>query len=370
MIKRLVFVLGLAIGLSLLTVSPASAHTGGGSTASNYESKITGVTPAVRGLHLEVKDAGDRLQLINNSGKDITIIGYDGEPYMKVNASGGVWENRTSPTYFLNQDRYATTGVPKDATPLTPPEWHRVSDGAMVVWHDHRAHWMSRQEPPQVAAARNIEHVLNPQWEVPLVVGTQPVEASGTLTWIPSSENSSIWYAVIVLTFAIALALRRVLTIGTFLVLVSAVIAMTSTTHLVLARAASSGSVVTRIMAGGPNDLSILVMWSAFVLVSKSSYRSRTVDISYSAAFVITVGMLMSGLTDFGTLTASQVVFSASPIVAKTLISLCIGLGTGALVVITWELRGRNVRASVPRTAFGRSEAEELSEFELRLISR
>src|SRR6185312_2615536 len=68
----------------------------------NYRSHITGVSPNVAGLRLEVLEFADRLLLTNHTGKTITVYGYEGEPYARVLADGTVQVNTSSPAYFLN----------------------------------------------------------------------------------------------------------------------------------------------------------------------------------------------------------------------------------------------------------------------------
>ena len=50
----------------------------------DYRSNITSVTPKVPGLSLEVLEFADRLVLSNHTGKTVTVYGYEGEPYARV----------------------------------------------------------------------------------------------------------------------------------------------------------------------------------------------------------------------------------------------------------------------------------------------
>ena len=79
----------------------------------------------------------------------MVVLGYDGEPYLRVGPRG-VFENRRSPATYLNRSRIPTTKPPKSADSSAAPVWHRVSSGTTATWHDHRAHYMGTSEPPAV----------------------------------------------------------------------------------------------------------------------------------------------------------------------------------------------------------------------------
>ena len=81
-----------------------------------YRSNITGVTPSVPGLSLQVLEFADRLLLTNHTGKTVTIYGYEGEPYARVLANGTVEQNERSPATYLNTNFYAQVTVPASAS--------------------------------------------------------------------------------------------------------------------------------------------------------------------------------------------------------------------------------------------------------------
>jgi hypothetical protein len=108
-----------------------------------------------------VLDADDELQLRNETGRTIVILGYGGEPYLRFSADG-VFRNSRSPAAYLNLDRYAKVDVPDDADPKAPPRWERVATAAIWARHDHRIHWMSPIDPPRVRANPDRPHQVEP----------------------------------------------------------------------------------------------------------------------------------------------------------------------------------------------------------------
>src|ERR671931_51305 len=97
----------LAAALCLLCAGPASAHAvGNGVTASNYQTNVLSISPAVPGLEVRAVDVGNQLQLTNRSGQQITVLGYEQEPYLRI-GPGGVDENQRSPSTFSNRSSAA-----------------------------------------------------------------------------------------------------------------------------------------------------------------------------------------------------------------------------------------------------------------------
>jgi hypothetical protein len=176
---------------------------------SNYEyrSYITSITPKVPGLSLEVLEFADRILLRNNTGKTVTVYGYSGEPYARVQPNGTTEQNVRSPAVYLNTNFYANVTVPASAGASDPPKWVVVDRTGQFEWHDHRIHWMSPVTPPQVTDKSKRTKIFD--WSVPIAVGAQKGAIDGELYWVP--ENSKAPTAVIVVfVVIIALALAFV----------------------------------------------------------------------------------------------------------------------------------------------------------------
>jgi hypothetical protein len=185
---------------ALVVCSAAAAHGGGG--ALGFRSKVTRITPAAPGLSVTVVDYDDRLELRNETGKPIIILGYEGEPYLAFR-DGHVYRNTRSPATYLNDDRFGQVAIPEQADPKAPPLWEEVSPREDFNWHDHRIHWMSRTLPPKVQAAKDKPHHVF-DWSVPARLDGQPLKIAGTLDYEPPPNK--IPKPLIALLVAIVLA--------------------------------------------------------------------------------------------------------------------------------------------------------------------
>jgi hypothetical protein len=199
----------LALGAvaALLCAPTAAAHQGN----PNFRSIVDAVTPAVHGLDLQVLNYDDRFQLTNHTGRPITVMGYNGEPYARVLADGAVELNKRSPAYFLNDDRYADVKVPASADPKAAPQWSIVDRTGSLQWHDHRMHWMSKSLPPQVKDRSQRTKVFD--YAIPLQIGARPGKIQGTLFWQPSSGGGAPTAAIVGLVGLVVVALGAVVVV-------------------------------------------------------------------------------------------------------------------------------------------------------------
>lgn len=187
-------VLAFVVCCLALPVSPASAHFGnhGELPVSNYRTRITAIAPAVPGLSIRVIDAGGRLEATWRGEGDLIVSGYEGEPYLRIDADG-VFTNLRSTATYLNQSRYATSSPPSMADNAAEPSWSEVAGGRTAKWHDHRSHWMSPQPPANVAADPGVEQVITPAWTVAMTANGVPVTVTGDVTWVPPPASLP-WY--------------------------------------------------------------------------------------------------------------------------------------------------------------------------------
>jgi hypothetical protein len=193
----LVLVAGAGLVVAPVGVRLAEAHKIGELAPTNYETRITAVTPVVPGLSVRVLGKDDELELSNATGRDVVVLGYAGEPYLRIGPRG-VEENRRSPATYLNRTRFGTDPVPAEADPRAAPVWRRIRTGQTVSWHEHRAQRMELDDHPAVRADPLRLHVIKPKWTVQLRDGTRRITITGDLRWVPTpvpepAPNPSPW---------------------------------------------------------------------------------------------------------------------------------------------------------------------------------
>lgn len=173
-------VLAVAALTSLLAgASPALAHQGN----PHFLSQVDSITPALKGVTVDILNRDDRLLLHNTSGQDVLIRGYQDEPYAMVRSDGTVEVNTNSPAYYLNDDRYANVDVPEGVDGKGAPQWKVIDKTGRFEWHDHRFHWMARTVPPAVHDQDVKTKIF--RWKIPIDGGGERGAIAGTLFWTP-----------------------------------------------------------------------------------------------------------------------------------------------------------------------------------------
>ena len=118
----------------------------------DYRSEITQVatadgSPLPTGFVISVEGHDSFLLLSVEPGSTAEVPGYEGEPYLRFDADGSVFENRLSFSTIYNQDRYGSAERPDYTDHSAEPEWIRVDDDGSYAWHDHRIHYMDPRPP-------------------------------------------------------------------------------------------------------------------------------------------------------------------------------------------------------------------------------
>jgi hypothetical protein len=178
----------------------------------HYRSYITAVVPRFPGLEIEVLEFADRLILRNHTGKTVTVYGYSGEPYARLQPNGAAEQNEHSPAVYLNTSFYAQVAVPPSASAAAPPRWAVVDRAGELEWHDHRIHWMSPLTPPQVKDTGKRTKIFD--WSVPIEVGGTRGAIEGELLWVPESSKAptvaiAALVAIVLLGAAFVLVIRH-----------------------------------------------------------------------------------------------------------------------------------------------------------------
>lgn len=178
--KKFNMVLATIVMIGALTAPTAFAHQGN----PDFRSEITSIDPSSlgEGLDFSIQNFDDNVELVNRSGKEVMVEGYDGEPYIRINSSGVVEVNLNSPAYYLNEDRLAEVELPDRADANAAPDWKEVDSTGQFSWHDHRSHYMGLGTPSQVEDKSKTTKIFD--YLIPIRVDGKRAEVHGTLTWV------------------------------------------------------------------------------------------------------------------------------------------------------------------------------------------
>lgn len=327
-----VVVLVLVVVILVTTAAPASAHGLGGLRPTNYETVRQSVTPPVAGLHLHVTDLGTKVELVNDTGRDVVVLGYDGEPYLRVGPKG-VFENTRSPATYLNRSTTISSSPPKRADPKAAPVWRMVSSATTARWHDHRTHFMGTDDPPEVARDPGQRRVVD-NWQIPMRLGGAPVVARGEIIYVPPPSPWP-WVLGAVMLAALAFVLSRARAWRTVLVGVLGVLTIAELLHVVGSWDASTAAFGTKL---GESVYSLAGI--ALGLVGLGWIWHKGVESAVPLVLVATIFLFVAGgLADVTSLANSQVPSTFPAAVARLLVTLTLGLGAGLAMGAAFRLR-------------------------------
>jgi hypothetical protein len=168
----------------------AQAHVGSQSIpdAAYYRTELSEVTPLPAGVTVRVDPGGDWVELSNTGEATVIVLGYSGEPYLRVTPTG-VAENQLSQTTYLNRSLFADSLPTGSDAAAVPPRWNPAGTSGTVRWHDHRIHWMGQVRPPEVAADPRHAHPVG-TWVVRATAGAMPFEIRGGLRWMGKPDSA------------------------------------------------------------------------------------------------------------------------------------------------------------------------------------
>jgi hypothetical protein len=324
--RSLVVLLGVLA--TLLVAGPASAHVGGGAAGSDFDGRVTGVSPQLPGVTVRVLQFGDELELVNGTATEVEVPGYDDEPYLRIGPDG-VWRNALSPATYINLDRYGRVTLPEEADSRAEPRWEQVSTEPHYVWHDHRTHWMSEGVlPPAVAADTGSTHTVF-EWTVPVRHGSTAAEVTGVLTWSPPPSPWLVWpvYALLALLAAGAGLLARTARPLGALLLVGAAAALwhAAATPVPPVSISSHAGAVAAAM------LPALTAAAVAALGFRASRRGRG---AMTGLLAVVLGwlLLVQGLPDVDVLWSANVLSNGPQPAARVAVALLLSLGAGFVV--------------------------------------
>jgi hypothetical protein len=329
---RAVLALLLGVGSVVAAAEPAGAHGVAGIQPSNFATRVLAVVPSTTGIHVQADDLGNKLQLDNHTGRDVVVLGYDDEPYLRVGPAG-VFENVRSPAVYLNRTRTGNIAVPASADPHAPAQWRRTGSGTTVRWHDHRAHWLATTNPPQVQRDPGSPHLVQ-RWTVIVVAARTRIQVRGDVVWVPGPSPWT-WLAV-ALGFALAVVIlaatrldRAALAAGLAALIVG------ETAHVFGSWAATTVAGSTKLAASAYALGGIAVATLAFVWVVRRGVPPAAPLLLLAGLFLALAG----GLADVTALYRSQLPTTLPVTLARLEIAAAIGLGAGIAIVGGWRLR-------------------------------
>ena len=352
-LRRAALVLALAGMVQVGAAGPASAHAvGTGPAASNYRTNVRGIEPAIPGVTVRVVDGGNQLELTNRGAREVTLLGYENEPYLRVGPDG-VFENERSPSTFSNRSTTAPTQIPAGFSADAQPDWRRISSEPVAVFHDHRAHWSGGADPVAVRRARGERQTVTPNWQVPIKVGDKTSILSGSIEWVPGPSPWP-WAAVAVALAALVLLISRgggrvsplagrqakALAGATALAVVADVV------HTLGAWTGTTAPVLTRLYGSATSFASWVIAAIAIQRLLAGKLEAARTFMLLAAIFLALAG----AAPDVPALARSQLPSGLDPMLTRAAISATLGLGAGILLA---ALLGWQLRAPRPATAGG-----------------
>lgn len=316
----------------LAAPTPGFAHGVGGLAPTNYRTVLSPGTPDLEDVRVDVIDVGERIALTNTGTDEIIVVGYEGEPYLRIGPAG-TFTNLRSPATYLNATTTPTGPPPASADPAAPPEWKQISTTSTARWHDHRAHWMGSQ-PAVVRNDPGRTHVLT-TWTIPLRRdGVDITAIRGDIRWIPPTSPWPWIIAAAVIAIGIALASRLRIARGIWIGSL-AVTALTEIAIVVGSVRYAETSAIQRISAGAYNIAGACLAVLACIAVLRKQVRAV-------APLVLITGLVVflgTGIPGFKELSASQLPTIVPTTTTRALITLAIGLGLGLTVGAAQLLR-------------------------------
>jgi hypothetical protein len=323
--------------LVLLPAVPAHAHPPGIEAAVDYRVRVTSVRPEADGVRVRFVADGSRLELRSDPPRTVEVLGYDGEPMLRVGPDGA-WENALAPSLYVDQPGAATRA---GASPGAQPQWRRVGDQNLVRWQDHRALWHGGP-PPQVATDPGRAHrVLD--WAVPIRVDGEQVKIIGFTEWVPPPRAGDWWLAVLLLVAALVVAGRvahrypAAARLGSGAVALAVGLAAIGYQVLVVVDNAEPGGFAVALLSRAAP----LVVGLALVAGAVLTWLRRG---SSSGFFLLAIGgpliAFLAGLENVALLSHSVAPVSLDPLWARLAEVLVLGGGLGLLGFTLARARG------------------------------
>jgi hypothetical protein len=321
-----------------VVATPASAHSVSGVTATNFRTHLTSVTPDLPGLEVKVVEAGSRLQVENRTGKEIVVLGYKDEPYLRIGPDG-LFQNKLSTATYINRSRNGED--PPEAAKnakVGDTDWEKVSSDPVARWHDHRIHWMNPDPPSVVQRNPGQRHVIDAAWTVKMSQGPEPIVVKGDLVWVPG-PSALPWYLLAAVLMGLVVAVGRGAGWAQGLAVVTAVLVAVDVVHAVGLGLANAGDLSYRLTKSITQSPFAVLAWAAGGLAIVWLLRRRSDGLSVAALAGLLIALL-GGVNDAGALSHSVVPFGFGAGLARLAVAASIGLGFGLALAAALRLAG------------------------------
>jgi hypothetical protein len=281
------------------------------------------------------------VKLVNNDGRDVVVLGYNNEPYLRLDTTG-TFVNLNSPATYVNKRLDANVPVPEKATSSDIPDWFQLSYGNTVWWHDHRTHWMGSTPPDTVQVAPDQLQVVYPAWKIPIVIAGQAGTITGTLTWLPPPKRTSWLLISLGIFVAAALLLQFFRSVKSFAGL--AILGAVSANTVVAVSRASVERVQSgqRIACFATTAVALVLFF--FGLVSK--HRNAT-PVAWGLAGCVVTG---AGIAYLKAFSFASIDGSADPLRVRwaVAVELALGLALAATALVAFVERRMSHKSRIP----------------------
>jgi hypothetical protein len=294
---------------ALINPVPAAAHiVGTGGSPTNYRTTVTAIRPAVPTVAVTVGIGGKWVRVTNQGAAEIVILGYRGEPFLRL-SQNRVQINELSSTAA---ETGQTPGNPPSTDLAAGPRWVQPRDGDSATWTD------ARIDPPERASG---------SWELPLVVDGQQVTVLGTRELIPPPSPWP-WVAALGLLAAAVAAIGWMRSWHRPMAAVIGAGILAFVLHLLGTGFApqQNGPVLGWVGVGAVGAFSLLIGGVAVVSTLRRSESAPD--------RVVTVGImiLLLAATDISVLWNSQLPFAGPAVLDRSLTVLTYAVALGLLV--------------------------------------
>lgn len=170
----------------LATPKAAAGHAGHEDNVEDGPSPIVvvvdSIDPELPGIeHIHVDSLRAQFEVAAAPGHEVLVLGYNNEPYLRVDSFGRSWGNTSAPSWRANLSADGSTATSEDSHEGAVPTWEQLGTPTRVVWHDHRIHWMLPEPPTNADDDGTVS-----DWEMHMVVDGEPVTVKGRLTYDPT----------------------------------------------------------------------------------------------------------------------------------------------------------------------------------------